>query len=106
MEVSQESTESSPRVASLPKENIAESSPEQNTDCKVRDTTRVDYKEMDISNDNSFDDKDYERPKESESESEEYSDNDLEENESETEANIGKKRRIDDSDGSETEEES
>ena len=48
MEVSQESTESSPRVASLPKENIAESSPEPNTDCKVQDTTRVDQVGFDV----------------------------------------------------------
>ena len=48
MEVSQESTESSPRVASLPKENIAESSPEPNTDRKVQDTTRVDQVGFDV----------------------------------------------------------
>ena len=61
MDVSQESTGSSPRVSSLPTENIAESSTELNTDHKVQDTTRVDYKEMDISNDDSLDNKDYKR---------------------------------------------
>ena len=61
MDVSQESTGSSPRVSSLPTENIAESSTELNTDCKVQNTLRVDYKEMDISNDDSLDNKDYKR---------------------------------------------
>jgi len=91
-----------------PTENITESSTEPKKKRETRDSTRVDYKEMDINIDDSFDDKDYKRPDESESESDECSDNDIRENESDTEADIGKKqikRRIDDSDGSETEEE-